>query len=66
MLKKEATTSIRLDTETGQRLDFLAAWTGRPKAFLLRELIKRGLEDDVEEYYLAVEWLGASKTAFWF
>ena len=64
MLKKEATTSIRLDTETGQRLDFLAAWTGRPKAFLLRELIKRGL--DVEEYYLAVEWLGASKTAFGF
>ena len=35
-------TSIRLDTETGQRLDFLAAWTGRPKALLLRELIKRG------------------------
>ena len=57
-------TSIRPDTETGQRLDFLAAWTGRPKALLLRELIKRGL--DVEEYYLAVEWLGASKTAFWF
>jgi RHH-type rel operon transcriptional repressor/antitoxin RelB len=45
-------TSIRLDNETEERLDFLAAQTGRTKAFYLRELIQQGL-DDIEEYYLA-------------
>ena len=39
-----------------QRLDFLAAQTGRPKSFYLREMIERGLED-VEDYYLAVDVL---------
>ena len=45
-------TSIRLDPETEQRLDYLAAQTGRTKAFYLRELIQNGL-DDLEDYYLA-------------
>lgn len=39
-----------------ERLDFLAAKTGRSKAYYLRELIERGLED-VEDYYLAAEVL---------
>lgn len=49
-------TSIRLAPETEQRIDFLAAQTGRTKAYYLRELIEQGL-DDMEDYYLAAEVL---------
>ena len=49
-------TSIRLAPATERRLDFLAAQTGRTKAFYLRELIDRGIED-LEDYYLAAEVL---------
>jgi RHH-type transcriptional regulator, rel operon repressor / antitoxin RelB len=45
-------TSIRLDPITEQRLDQLAARTGRTKAYYLRELVTSGL-DDLEDYYLA-------------
>jgi RHH-type rel operon transcriptional repressor/antitoxin RelB len=45
-------TSIRLAPTVEQRLDHLAITTGRSKAFYLRELIERGL-DDLEDYYLA-------------
>jgi len=47
-------TSIRLDEETEQRFNFLAAQTGRPKAFYLREVVQKGL-DDLEDYYLAAD-----------
>ena len=50
------TTSIRLAPEADQRLDFLASQTGRTKAFYLRELVERGLED-LEDYYLAANVL---------
>lgn len=46
------TTSIRLDPGIEQRLDHLAAQTGRTKAYYLRELITNGLKD-LEDYYLA-------------
>lgn len=49
-------TSIRLAAETDHRLAFLASHTGRTKAFYLREIIDRGL-DDLEDYYLAVDVL---------
>ncbi|MEI7996973.1 MAG: DUF6290 family protein [Methylococcaceae bacterium] len=49
-------TSIRLALEVEQRLDYLAAQTGRTKAFYLREIIERGLED-MEDYYLAANVL---------
>jgi RHH-type rel operon transcriptional repressor/antitoxin RelB len=49
-------TSLRLAPETEQRLHFLAIQTGRTKAFYLREMIERGLED-LEDYYLAAEVL---------
>ena len=49
-------TSIRLSTETEERLAFLASQTGRTKAFYLREIIERGL-DDIEDYYLAADVL---------
>jgi len=45
-------TTIRLDATTEERLDHLAAQTGRTKAFYLRELIERGL-DELEDFYLA-------------
>ncbi len=45
-------TSIRLDAATEQRLNRLAAQTGRTKAYYLRELVENGLED-LEDYYLA-------------
>ncbi len=49
-------TSIRLAPETEKRLDHLASQTGRTKAFYLREVIERGLED-MEDYYLAADVL---------
>ncbi len=49
-------TSIRLSTETEERLAFLVSQTGRTKAFYLREVIERGL-DDLEDYYLAADVL---------
>ena len=49
-------TSIRIAPETEKRLNFLATQTGRTKAFYLRELIERGLED-LEDYYLAADVL---------
>lgn len=49
-------TSIRLAPQIEKRLDFLASRTGRTKAFYLREIIERGL-DDMEDYYLATEVL---------
>lgn len=45
-------TTIRLDSAIEQRLDQLAAQTGRTKAYYLRELVMNGL-DDLEDYYLA-------------
>ena len=45
-------TSIRLDPAIEQRLEQLAAQTGRTKAYYLRELVTKGL-DDLEDYYLA-------------
>ena len=44
--------SLRLDPEIEQRLDYLAAQTGRAKSYYLRELIEGGL-DDLEDFYLA-------------
>jgi RHH-type rel operon transcriptional repressor/antitoxin RelB len=45
-------TSIRLSPDIEQRLNHLAASTGRSKAYYLRELIENGLED-LEDYHLA-------------
>ncbi|HWK84059.1 MAG TPA: DUF6290 family protein [Caldimonas sp.] len=45
-------TSIRLDPDVEQRLERLAAQTGRTKAYYLRELVTSGLED-LEDFYLA-------------
>lgn len=45
-------TSIRLDRDIENRLDTLVAQTGRTKAYHLREIITKGL-DDIEDYYLA-------------
>ncbi|MFD1245645.1 type II toxin-antitoxin system RelB family antitoxin [Paralysiella testudinis] len=53
-------TSIRLSPELEQRLNHLAASTGRTKAFYLRESIERGLED-IEDIYLAEARLTALK-----
>ena len=49
-------TSIRLAPEVEKRLDFLAAQTGRSKAFYLRQVIEEGL-DELEDYYLAADVL---------
>ena len=47
-------TSVRLAPETESRLAALSSQTGRSKAYSLREIIERGLED-IEDYYLAAE-----------
>ena len=47
-------TSIRLTPSVEARLDNLAQKTGRTKAFYLRELVERGLQD-LEDDYLANE-----------
>ena len=49
-------TSTRLSPEIERRLAFLAAQTGRTKAFYRREIIDRGL-DEIEDYYLASDVL---------
>lgn len=49
-------TSIRLAPEISNRLDRLAAKTGRTKAFYLREMIEGGI-GELEDYYLAAETL---------
>ena len=49
-------TSIRLAPEISNRLDRLAARTGRTKAFYLREMIEGGISE-LEDYYLAAETL---------
>jgi RHH-type rel operon transcriptional repressor/antitoxin RelB len=49
-------TSIRLAPEIEQRLDYLAAHTGRTKAYYLREIIEQGIEE-MEDYYLAADVL---------
>ena len=49
-------TSVRLSAETERRLALLASQTGRTKAYYLREVIDRGL-DDIEDYYLAADVL---------
>lgn len=49
-------TSIRLRPELEERLNNLAARTGRTKAYYLREIIEQGIED-MEDYYLAADVL---------
>lgn len=49
-------TSIRLSPELEKRLDHLVSQTGRTKAYYLRQMIERGL-DDMEDYYLAADVL---------
>jgi RHH-type transcriptional regulator, rel operon repressor / antitoxin RelB len=53
-MRLDMPTSVRLSSETEKRLEVLAAKTGRSKAYYLREMIERGLED-MEDYYLAAE-----------
>lgn len=45
-------TTIRLDPEVEERLDRLAARTGRTKSYYLRELITEGLDHIEWEYDL--------------
>jgi RHH-type transcriptional regulator, rel operon repressor / antitoxin RelB len=45
-------TAIRLADETLERLDAIAAKTGRTKAYYIREAIETHLED-LEDFYLA-------------
>ena len=46
--------AVRLDAETEERLEALAARTGRTKTFYAREAITAHL-DDLEDFYLAEE-----------
>jgi RHH-type rel operon transcriptional repressor/antitoxin RelB len=47
-------TSVRFEPEIEARLDALAKRTGRTKAYYLREMAERYLQD-IEDYYDAVE-----------
>jgi RHH-type rel operon transcriptional repressor/antitoxin RelB len=53
-MRLDMPTSVRLSADTEKRLEVLSAKTGRSKAYYLREMIERGLED-MEDYYLAAE-----------
>ena len=48
--------SIRLDDDTEERLERLAATTGRSKSFYVREAILAHLED-MEDRYIAIQRL---------
>ena len=52
--------AVQLDAETEERLDWLAAQTGRTKTFYARQAIAAHL-DDLEEFYLAEERLRNSR-----
>ncbi len=57
-------TSVRLHEELEQRLNILAAETGRSKAFYIREAVEEYI-DDLEDIYLAekrLESLRAGKS----
>jgi len=49
-------TSVRLSAELSNRLDDLAAKTGRTKAFYLRQIVENGISE-MEDYYLAADVL---------
>lgn len=46
--------AVRIDAETVERLEALAARTGRTKTFYAREAIRAHL-DDLDDFYLAEE-----------
>ena len=48
--------TIALPPEIEDRLDLLASETGRSKAYLLREIVERGMED-TEDYHLSIDVL---------
>lgn len=54
MYEQTVTTNIELSNDTVRRLDSLVSQTGRSKAFYLKEIVERGLED-IEDYYLGVQ-----------
>ena len=49
-------TSVRFSPDIEKRIDLLASRSGRSKAYYLREMVERSI-DDVEDYYLAEEVL---------
>jgi len=49
-------TSVRLGNEYEQRLDRLAALTGRPKSFFIKKALEETL-DDMEDIYTAISRL---------
>lgn len=51
-----ATLSIRIPDEIMQRLETMAARTGRPKAFYVKEAVLSHL-DDLEDVYIAEQRL---------
>lgn len=54
MYEQTVTTNIELSNDAVRRLDSLVSQTGRSKAFYLKEIVERGLED-IEDYYLGVQ-----------
>jgi len=52
--EREMPTSVRFEPDIEARLDALAKRTGRTKAYYLREMAERYLQD-MEDYYTAVE-----------
>ncbi|QNT77550.1 type II toxin-antitoxin system RelB family antitoxin [Entomobacter blattae] len=50
------TTTVRLNQNIEERLDFLAKQTGRTKTYYIAQLIENGL-DELEDYYLAADVL---------
>ena len=50
--ERNMATSIRLSPDIENRINVLATETGRSKAYYLRELIEKGL-DELEDYYLS-------------
>jgi RHH-type rel operon transcriptional repressor/antitoxin RelB len=53
-MEREMPTSVRFEPDIEARLNALAKRTGRTKAYYLREMAERYLED-MEDYYDAVE-----------
>ena len=58
-----ASVSLRLPDEVAQRLENLAALTGRSKTFYMVEAIREHIED-LEDFYLAEQRLVESRTGW--
>jgi len=56
--------TIRLNDETGERLEYLALTTNRPKSFYIKDMLQKYLEE-YEDAFLALERLNKKNSVYY-